>query len=425
MFSAAFRTLVLTGLAFCVSRGVIAAAQSDTIPAQTPLRIQVDHRYRAKKGERIEGRLMAPVYLFDHEVIPANARVEGVVLGTQPPEEKGQRTRALLNGDFSPQSVPLITFRALRLPDGQVLRMHTAVDERDATVVRMRSGGKRPSLIARAKDQLEERRHGAMETLHHPDLGDRLEKWVYGQLPWHPRMIWTGTEYDAQLTEPLVVPEAHPDPPLPVEQMRGGILTGVIDARLTTGLDSASARKGAPVRAIVTKPLLSRDGREVILPEGARMDGFVTLVQPARWFARNGKLRFTFRSVKFAGMAPAEVHGDLAAAEAAHGENTQIDQEGSAQATSGPGKYLAPMALGMMSAASYGDDAANPGNSGVISNGFGLVARVVAMSAANAAVVQGFAYFALGKSVWYRWIARGHEVTFPRDTRIEIALNRR
>lgn len=79
----------------------------------------------------------------------------------------------------------------------------------------------------------------------------------------------------------------------------------------------------------------------------------------------------------------------------------------------------------MLTAASYGDDAANPGNSAVISNGFGFAARVAAMASANAEVGRGFAYFALSKSIYYRWIARGHEVQFPKDTQVEILMNQR
>jgi hypothetical protein len=61
----------------------------------------------------------------------------------------------------------------------------------------------------------------------------------------------------------------------------------------------------------------------------------------------------------------------------------------------------------------------------VITNGFGFVARVAALASANAAVGRGFAYFALSKSIYYRWIARGHEVQFPKDTQIEILPNER
>jgi hypothetical protein len=151
----------------------------------------------------------------------------------------------------------------------------------------------------------------------------------------------------------------------------------------------------------------------------------VTLSQPARWFARNGRLRFTFRSIESEGGAASTVHGQLAGAEASGDAKMKISEEGTATTSSGPGKYLAPMALGVMTASSYGDDAGKPGNSAVVSNGFGFAARVAAMASANAAVGRGFAYFALSKSIYYRWIARGHEVQFPKDTQIEILLNER
>ena len=57
---------------------------------------------------------------------------------------------------------------------------------------------------------------------------------------------------------------------------------------------------------------------------------------------------------------------------------------------------------------------------------FSAAARsALPLASANAAVGRGFAYFALSKSIYYRWIARGREVQFPKDTQIEILLNNR
>jgi hypothetical protein len=47
------------------------------------------------------------------------------------------------------------------------------------------------------------------------------------------------------------------------------------------------------------------------------------------------------------------------------------------------------------------------------------------MAASNRGLAQGFAYFALSKSIYKRWIAKGHEVSFPKDTRLEIELSER
>jgi hypothetical protein len=392
-----------------------------TIPAGVPLRVQVDHRYRVKAGTRIEGHLIAPIYSVDHKVLAVNTPVSGTIVGTHPAQES--RVKEVLDGQFVPVPVPDVTFNSLRLADGTTVTLHTAVVQRDAAVVKLSANKKHSTLSQQVRAQIEDRKREALDTIHHPNLGDRVVKWVYGQLPWSPATIWKGTQYDAELTAPVEMPGAQPAP-LPRAEVKG-TPTGLVEARLTVGLDSAKDKHGAPATAVLTAPLLTPDGKQVLFPEGAEMKGLVTLAQPARWFARNGRLRFTFRSIETEGGAASAVHGQLAGAEAAAQQNLKISEEGTAASSSGPGKYLAPMALGVLTAASYGDDAANPANSAVISNGFGFAARVAAMAAANPAVGRGFAYFALSKSIYFRWIAKGHEIQFPKNTRVEILLNER
>ncbi len=397
-------------------------AQSVTIPAGVPLRVQIDHRYRVHAGARIEGHLIAPVDHIDHVVLPLNTRVTGTILGMRRTRQPS-RTRALLDGQFTPPAVAAVRFDSLCLPGGITLPIQTAVTERDATFVTM-SAGKKPGLRAQARAIIEARKREAVETLHHPNPGDRVEKWIYAQLPWSPPTIWTGTEYDAELTAPVIIPGPQPAP-LP-EATLHGTPTGIVEARLLTPLSSATDRHGAPVTAVLTRPLLTPDGKEVLFPEGAHMTGLVTLARPARWFARNGQLRFTFRSIEREGAASSVIHGQLAAAETGPGAHVKLNEEGTAKSTSGPGKYLAPMALGVMAASAFdGDATSNPIHSGVDSNGFGFAARVLVMTSANATLLHSFAVFAVSKSVYYRWIARGQQIDFPRDTRIQILLNPR
>lgn len=416
LVSAAFALILLVAMSTPVS------AQTSTIAAGVPLRIQVDHRYRVRPGTRIEGHLIAPIYSVDHTVLPVNTRVSGVIAGTHPAPRK-DRMRSMVDGNFLPAAIPEIRFDSLHLPDGTMAKIETLVVQRDATVVKMSVSEKHSSLTEMARQEIENRKREALDTFHHPDVGDRIEKWAYAQLPWSPAMIWTGTQYDAELTAPAELPGTAPTT-LPQAELHG-TPTGVVEARLTVDLDSAKDKHGASVTAVLTRPLLTPDGKQVLFPEGAKMEGLVTLVRPARWFARNGRLRFTFRNIEAPGGTASTVHGQLAGAEASGTTKLKITEEGTATTSSGPGKYLAPMALGVLTAASYGDDAANPGNSAVISNGFGFAARVTAMVSANAAVGRGFAYFALSKSIYSRWIARGREVRFPKDTQIEILLNER
>jgi hypothetical protein len=398
----------------------VTSAQSSTIPAGVPLRIQVDHRYRVREGVRIEGHLIAPIYEVDHKVLPVATRISGVIAGTHRAPH-GDWTRSILDGNFVPARIPEIHFDGLHLPDGTMVKIETSVMQRDATVVKMSVSKKHSSLAEIARQEIENRKREGLDALHHPNLGDRIEKWIYAQLPGSPSMIWTGTQFDAELTGPVKIPGPE-SPPLPQAET-DATPTGIVEARLTVDLNSAKDRHGAPVMAVLTRPLLTPDGKQVIFPEGAKLEGLVTESQPARWFSRNGRLRFTFRSIDAEGKSGITVHGQLAGAEASG--KVKISEEGTATASSGPDKYLAPMALGLLTVASYGDDAAHAGNSAVISNGFGFVARVAAMASANAAVGRGFAYFALSKSIYYRWIARGREVQFPKDTQIEILLNNR
>jgi hypothetical protein len=249
--------------------------------------------------------------------------------------------------------------------------------------------------------------------------------------------------------------------PLPVQPLGDKLPVGTIEARITDALTSATTRQGDIVHAVLTKPLLDPTKKQVILPEGTQLEGSVLQAKPARWWSRNGKLRFTFRQIELppgfamqttsaqpsneiepqsqpATQTPAPkpstpqlltrpIHGQLTASEAAPGQNISIDEEGGAKATGGKGKYLAPLVLGVMAAAA-GDDDEKDGSAlrnGVVSNGFGLVIRVVTMASSNRQFAQGFAYYALAKSVYKRWIAKGNEITFPKDTRVEIELSER
>lgn len=396
------------------------AAQSVTIPAGVPLRVQIDHRYRVHAGARIEGHLIAPVDLIDHTVLPVNTRISGTILGMR--RDPGQsRVRALLDGQFIPPAVAAVRFDSLRLPGGVTLPIQTAATQRDATVVTM-STGKKSGLRAQARDLLKAQKQQALDTLHHPRLGDRIEKLLYAQLPWSPPTIWTGTEYDAELTAPFTISGPQPAP-LP-EGTLHGTPTGVVEARLITPLNSATYRQGTPVIAVLSQPLLTPDGKQVLFPEGARMTGLVTVSRPARWFGRNGQMRFIFRSIARGDAAPTIIHGQLAAAEAAPGSHTKLNEEGAASSSSGPEKYLAPLALGVLATSAFdGDATSNPVHSGVDSNGFGFAARILVMTSANAVLLHTFAVYAVSKSIYFRWIARGHEIDFPKDTRVKILLN--
>jgi hypothetical protein len=433
----------LLAAAFC---GLAPAhAQQASIPAGVPLRVQIDKRYPIRVGTKVEGHLIAPVFLIDHEVLPVNTRISGSIIATHP-ITGGARADALLNGDFTPLATPELCFDQIILADGTIAPISTTVSQRDGAIIRMKSSSKKPSLTQETEDQIKQREHDTLDQFTKPGKSDRLLRILYGQLPYHPQRIWPGTQFDADLTEPLVLPQKNAPAPLPMQPVSEKNLAGVIEARLTENLTSATAKQGELVDAILTKPLLDGTKKQVLLPEGTHLEGIVLQAKQARWFARNGKLRFTFRSVKLPPSLAAEaskqlqvqepaamatpatdqvIHGRMISSEANRNQNVQIDSEGGAKATGGPDKYVAPLVLGLFAAsASLGDDD-NVVKNGVVGNGFGLMARLATMTTANRGVTQGFAYYALSKSVYKRWIAKGSELTFPKDTRLQIELSGR
>ena len=429
--------LALAGISLCgsavVAHGQLAAgAGAGSLPAGVPLRVQLDRTYALKPGTRVEGHLIAPVYRVDHVVLPADTKVSGVVMSTHS-VARGERTSALLNGDFTPLSVAVLTFNAVQMPDGSTMPISTEVRERTASVIRMEPAGKR-SFASRIREQVKLERQEAASTLSPSGRGDRIRRFVYSQLPLHPQRIWAGTQYDADLTAPLTMPGESTPSAASTRAVAAGPLTGSVEARLTRTLTSANAHSGNAVEAVLTRPLVDATG-EILLPEGAVLTGSVLQAKPAGWFGRNGSLRFSFQRIKAEDAtswsatgqpAARPIRGQLTAAESTADQHLTIDAEGGAKATGGPNKLLAPLALGVLAASSVEQDRdGDPLKNGVVSGGFGLAARVYSFAAKDHDVAMGFAWFALSKSIYRRWIAKGHETVFPRDTLIEVELTGR
>src|ERR1700730_11767846 len=104
------------------------------------------------------------------------------------------------------------------------------------------------------------------------------------------------TRIDAPLRDPL---QFGFEPIKPVDLTALGSQPApdsVAHVRLLTALDSASGKQGDAVEAVVTAPLFSAD-HKLVLPEGTRLTGAVTIAKKARSFHRGGQLRFNFQGV--------------------------------------------------------------------------------------------------------------------------------
>lgn len=390
------------------------------LAAGLPLRIQLDKRYRMRKGKSITGRLIDPVYSGDNIVLPKNTVIFGTISNLRS-LQNSQRTWALLDGDVTPLKTPVLVFNALQLPGGERVALTADATERTAKIVKM--GGPQPkrSLFGKLKAQIDAKKNSIKGIFHAHHKSDMALKFIYAQLPYHPQDIWAGTQFDAVLTQPLTVPDPNAQRPLPLTPPLGHIPPGTLDARLITTLSSATNKVGDPVAAVLTHPYFNANKTDVILPTGTQLNGVVTQAKPARKFSRNGALRFTFRHVELPNGALEQMHGQLTAVEGISGQNVTVDSEGGAKANSDQGQLLAPMLLGAMAATSLGDSQDSV-SSGAASNGFGLVTRIAAFIVVNPGVTATFAYYSLGKSVTRRWLMPGHNVVFAENTRMELAV---
>lgn len=391
-----------------------------TLPAGLPLRVTLDHLYSMRTGTEVQGHLASAVYLIDHVVLPVDTPVYGVVSGHHPVPRR-ERVNALLDGDFTPLVQPEIRFESLRLPDGSQLEFSAPASVRNTATVRMGTSAAHNSPMDRVKTEIAIRRQEAIAGIASPGRSERLRQMIYGMIPYHPQNLWTGEQFDAELSDSLTVPQPLGAPaPLPVAQFATGIPTGTIEARLTQDLTSAKCPVGMTVEAVLSKPLFDQTREHLLLPEGTRLSGSIVESQPADIFGRNGRLRFTFRKIELAQTTTA-VHGIMTATEGAQGDHLTIDSEGGARANS-PNRALGTLTLAVLATAAHDEDSSKPLNSTVVSNGFGLMARLFSIASANRNVASGFAYYALAKNVYRRWIARGKDVTFPKNTRIQIEL---
>jgi hypothetical protein len=428
-----------TGSAFAQD---VAPLPSELVPAGVPLRVELDKSYSMRTGTRIEGHLTEPVYLIDHVVVPVNTKVYGTITGKHGVSRQ-VRTAAMFNGDLTPLKDADVTFSELQTPDGHHYGIETDATERTTNVVRMAAPDEAPrrSLMQRISAAFSWTKREAAAGFSTPHKMDKAKQALYAQIPVHPQELWAGTQYDAELKQPLELEAQAVPAPAPVADLNELKLTGNIEARLVDPVDSSTATVGMPVEAVLTQPLFEDEPAnnlqstdtaasaspqahgKLLLPEGTHLIGSVVQAKPAGMFGHNGSLRLTFRKVELPEGDERVVHGRVIAAESVRSDRVQIDNEGQIKA-GGANRFLAPITLGSLAAVS---DSTGAGlvKEAMTSNGLDLLARVVGTAASNGGLISGFAYYEVGKVVFDTWVARGHEVAFAKNTRLEIELSQR
>jgi hypothetical protein len=413
-----------------------------SVPRGTPIQVALAEEIRVQSVDQIiRGRVVQPVYAFDKPVIPVGTEVSGRITRIEP-VSAAQRTVAVLDANFTPLRAIDVTFTELILADGKHIQIQTTVTPGSGQVIRflVAADGKDKKGIKdaasekalEAKEEAKREWNIAMQQITQPGKFHKAERYMVAQLPVHPQYIDAGTVYFAELQQPLdfgVEPlSAETAASLGAAPPPGSL----VRARLTTALNSASTPKGTPVEAVLSQPLF--DGNRLLLPQGSRLRGSVVQVAPARYMRRNGQLRMVFHELLPpegpGGIVVAQkVEASLEGLQSAAPGNVKLDAEGGAEAGSPKSRYLlTTISVGLAAvSAGVGGDTLGDTTERAAGGAGGYKLIGIAVGAAVHSQPFGMAMGALGagKSIYTNFIARGHEVVFPKNTAMLIGIGAR
>jgi hypothetical protein len=417
----------------------LVSAQSHDSPRRlvveegTALRVALDRRVVIKRvGQQVAAVLVDPVFAYDRIVLPAGTRVLGHVERRTSVSNK-RRVAAMLSGDFTPLHDILLQFDAVVLADGRTLPVRTQVSPGTEQVTLKVAGGdkRKQNVVSKAGEEAAQQAKQSVAILKARDKMERMKDSGLRALPYHPEFFSKGTVFNARLLSALDFGSVAP-----TESAEAGAAPApesVLSARLAAPIDSAHATRGTPVEAVVTRPVFSPT-HQLILPAGARLTGQVTYVKRASHFRRNGQLRFLFDTVQVPGRESTSLLAALYSVEAGRAERLAVDEEGGTKVTNSATRFIAPAvgALALVglsqSHVDYDTDGAGPETEygGPVS---GSVAGIVGASVTGLLIssLGHPAAVALGvigviRTTYTGVIAKGREVAFPIDTRIQIQL---
>jgi hypothetical protein len=415
------------------------------VPTGMALKVVLDQTVRIHRvGQPIHGTIVEPVYAFDQMVVPAGAAIVGEISAIDPVPKK-RRILAAMNGEFSPSRQVHIVFNDLVLADGRHVPLKTDVSPGSGRVLQFLPAGetkKQPGKkneakntvsreISEAEKAVKRDWEAAKMQLREPGKMQKVSHFAVAQLPYHPQYIDSGTSFNADLRCPLEFGFRRLTPAV-LERIGSPLPAGsVVHAILITPIDSAHSRKGDPVEALITQPLVNSG--HLFLPEGSRLSGSVLQVRPAGKLSRNGQLRIAFHQVVPAGGIRQPVEASLEGVAVEKGEHLSLDSEGGAQVTTPKTRYLATaisVALASSSMADHDRDAGIHGaDGGDIGKGaangaagFRFLGTIIGAFSHSRVVASGFGFYGAAISVYSHFLARGRDVVYPKDMSMTIEV---
>ena len=405
-----------------------------TVPAGVPLRVALEQRVPIKRvGAPLRGRLVEPVYVFDRVVLPAGCLVEGHIaeIGGVPAR---RRFNAILSGNFTPPREVRAQFDALVLPDGSRLPLRTAFSRGTAHTMRVSNHLKlrreRKPASQGLGDETPVKDQAAVRAFAVPGPMSQIKSTLIGMLPYHKQSWATGTLFDSVLQDPLSGLASGPLEARTQSSSAAQPEAQQVRARLVKEVSSATARRGNPVEAVVTRPLFSA-GQSLLVPEGSRLLGDVVEVRPAGRFHRNGKMSFVFRQIQLPSGRLQGIQVYLDGVETDFDAHLDVDSEGAARVSSPKTRFVFPAIAATVAGLSLHQDYNSQGipdqdiggraESGAV--GLGLIGTVLAQT--SRALASSIAFTGAGFSVYSTFIARGENLVLPANTPIAVSFGER
>ena len=397
-----------------------AFAQTVVVPAGTATRAQLVKSASVHKGQELSAKLMDSIYLGDKLVLPAGTLMQGRIVGLT--ADKKRRIRGGLNGDFTPFHRSQVRFYSLTLPSGTTVPVETT-QEMGSVVVQLTSpqtSGKRGSYLRQAWVVIRDDARRTWVYFTGSDKGERFQRFAYGQLPYHPEKLYKGVAFGFEFAKPVELPVEAEVSAAGAQPVANRAPTN-LRAYLKTPINSRETSVGTTIEAVVAEPYFDAS-RDLTIPQGATLLGTVTQAKAARWFGRSGKLRFAFKQVRLQEGEAQAIQGTPAGVGAEKTQELMMDAEGGVQAAP-KDRFVRPLLLAYLANyATEGDGVNSLGGDAVASNGFGLAGRIAGIAGGSPNLALGIGYYAVATSSYDSFIAKGPDVVFPRNTRLEIQL---
>jgi hypothetical protein len=390
----------------------------------------IENHLPMRVGQPIHAQLIYPVYANNTLILSEKTILTGTV--TELRSNHSQRINARINGDFTPYHIPVVHFTHMILADGTSLPLITSTATDGAPILRLTAPPPRKGGYFRKQwDYGVQVLRTEIAIFTAPEKGDRLLQFFYHQLPYHPQRIENGTAWTVETAEPLTIPpqpfaihtqskSASGDLNNPaVTKDESGRTTWIIQAYLGDQLSSATAKSGQVIHAMIAEPIYN-DDHTIAVPQGATIVGAITQARPARSFARAGTLGFDFKQIILPDGQTQNVQAALTGADSASTADLAMNSEGKVKPKP-QDKIIVPLILVLLASRPLDEDVERQaGRNFVGANGFGLVGNIIGLAGGSAKIASGIGFYGAATSVYRRWIARGHEVTFAKDTRLVI-----